>query len=68
MKTYTLKELRNKKQETQQKTANSININRSLYCHYENGIRMPRIDVAKKIAAHFEVKVDQIRFINKENK
>jgi putative transcriptional regulator len=68
MKTYTLKELRNKKQETQQKTANAIHIDRSLYSHYENGIRMPRIDVAKKIAAHFGVKVDQIKFINKNDK
>ena len=48
MKMYTLKELRNKKQETQNETANSININRSLYSHYENGIRIPRVDVAKK--------------------
>ncbi|MGJ0847749.1 helix-turn-helix transcriptional regulator [Tissierella praeacuta] len=68
MKTYTLKELRNKKQETQQKTAKAIDINRALYSHYENGRRVPRIDVAKKIAEHFGVKVDQIRFINKNKK
>lgn len=62
MKTFTLKEIRNKKKETQKETANAIGINRSLYSHYENGIRIPRVDIAKKIAAHFGVKVEQIIF------
>lgn len=67
MKTYTLKELRKINQETQEKTAKSININRSLYSHYENGIRIPRVAVAQKIASHFGVKVEQIEFINKKD-
>lgn len=64
--TYTLKKLRSEKQETQKQTADSININRSLYSHYENGLRIPRVDVAKKIATHFGVKVEQINFISKK--
>lgn len=62
MKTYTLKQLRAIKCETQEETAESININRSLYSHYENGIRVPRVDTAKQIARHFGVRVEQIKF------
>lgn len=66
MRTYTLKQLRKRRQETQIETAKSIDINRSLYSHYENGIRIPRVDVAKKIALHFGVKVEEIEFVNKK--
>lgn len=67
MKKYTLKQLRNLKQETQQQTADAVKLNRALYSHYENGIRVPRVDVAKRLAEHFGVTVEQIIFLNRND-
>lgn len=64
---YTLKQLRNKKNETQEQTAKSLGINRAIYSHYENGIRLPRINVAIKMADHFNVKIDDIIFLTKND-
>lgn len=61
---YTLKELRNKKNETQEQTAKALEINRAIYSHYENGIRLPRINVAIKMSIHFGIKIDDIIFLN----
>jgi len=60
---YKLKELRVKKHKTQEQTAKAIGINRAAYSHYENGLRLPRVDIASKIAAYFNVKVEDISFV-----
>lgn len=59
---YNLKELRKMMNETQKQTAKSLGINRAIYSHYENGIRIPRIDIATKMAVHFNVKLEDIIF------
>ncbi len=64
MKTYTLKELREMRNETQEQVSAAVGLNRALYSHYENGIRTPRVDVAKKIARYFDVSVEEIIFLN----
>lgn len=61
---HTLKQLRHKKNETQEQTSKSLDISRAMYSHYENGIRLPRINVAIKMATYFGVKVDDIIFLN----
>lgn len=63
-KTYTLKELRMMRDETQETVSRGIGINRALYSHYENGIRTPNVHVAKNIARYFGVKVDDIIFLS----
>ncbi|WMM24088.1 helix-turn-helix transcriptional regulator [Tissierella sp. MB52-C2] len=64
MEKYTLKQLREVKGETQEQVSTAIELNRALYSHYENGIRMPRVDIAKKIAKYFNVSVEEIIFLN----
>lgn len=66
-KKYSLKELRNKRNETQEQAAEAIGIARAVFCHYENGLRMPKVDVASKIASHFEVKIEEIIFLYKKD-
>jgi putative transcriptional regulator len=64
---YSLKELRTKKNKTQEQISNAIGINRAVYSHYENGLRIPKVDVACKIAVYFNVKVEDIIFITKND-
>ncbi|AOY76784.1 helix-turn-helix transcriptional regulator [Clostridium formicaceticum] len=59
-KKLTLKELRKKRKETQEAAAKGVGINRAIYSHYENGIRVPNVIVAKRIAEYFKVRVEDI--------
>ncbi|WP_368490735.1 helix-turn-helix transcriptional regulator [Clostridium sp. BJN0013] len=63
MKKYSLKELRVKKNKTQKEISKAIEINRATYSHYENGLRIPKIDIAGKLASYFGVMVENINFL-----
>lgn len=67
MSKYNLKELRRMKNETQKQTAQSLGINRAIYSHYENGIRTPKVDIATKMATYFNVKLEDIIFLYKND-
>lgn len=38
---------------TQSEVASLVGVDRSTYCHYERGTRVPRLDTALKLAAFF---------------
>ncbi|WP_217301917.1 helix-turn-helix transcriptional regulator [Clostridium sp. 001] len=63
MKKYSLKELRIKKNKTQEQISKAIGINRAAYSHYENGLRIPKVDVASKLASYFGVMIESINFL-----
>lgn len=67
MKKYTLKELRVKKNKTQDQIAKAVGINRAAYSHYENGLRIPKVDVASNLASYFGVMIENIIFLPKND-
>jgi transcriptional regulator with XRE-family HTH domain len=56
----TLKELRLKKNKTQQDVANYLGITRAAYSHFENSRNEPDISTLKKLAEYFEVSSDYL--------
>ena len=58
----TLAELRNERNLTQKELSEAIDISSSAIAMYETGERTPPIKKAKKIAAFFNVKIDDIFF------
>lgn len=55
-----VKELRNKKGLSQDRVAQAIGISRSRYSHYENNRVEPDIELIRKIANYYDVKVDYL--------
>lgn len=55
-----LKELRNKKGESQEAVANAIGISRARYSHYENNHVEPDIDLIRKLADYHNVDADYL--------
>ena len=55
-----IKELREKRGYTQQQLAEKVGTTNVTICRYINGERVPRIDVASKIAAIFNVSLDYL--------
>src|SRR5690625_1163679 len=55
-----LKELRKKREESQETTANNIGISRARYSHYENNHVEPDIEMIIKLAEYFEVDTDYL--------
>jgi len=62
----TLKEMRKSRKMTQAELANQIGKSRSAVCLYEQGKREPSINVARKIAAVFDVSLDLIEIDSHE--
>lgn len=57
-----LKRLRSAKGESQVEAAKELQISKSSYAAYEVGARVPRDDVKKRIAKHFDTCVQDIFF------
>lgn len=55
-----LKEIRKKRQETQQELADNTGLSRSTIASYETGASIPDIEIAAILAAHLEVSVDYL--------
>lgn len=62
-----LRELREQRGETQEKTAKCIGISKSALNMYERGERVPRDEIKVKIAAYFESTVQDIFFAKCEH-
>ena len=55
-----LKNLRLKKEITQEKIAKDLGISRQVYANYENGINDPSIDMLSKLANYFSCSIDYL--------
>ena len=55
-----LYDLRIAHKETQEQVAEAVGISHVALGRYENGLRLPRLDILNRIAAHFGVSVDEI--------
>lgn len=55
-----LRKLRSKK--TQEQVAQDLGVSLSAYVKYENGIRVPRDDIKKRIATYYNSTVQDIFF------
>ncbi|MEZ2733742.1 helix-turn-helix transcriptional regulator [Aneurinibacillus aneurinilyticus] len=55
-----LKELRQRKQLTQEETAKLLNISRGTYAHYEIDKRQPDFATLQKLADFFDVSIDYL--------
>ena len=53
-------DLRTGANETQEMTAEAVNISHVALARYENGQRMPKLDILSALAAHFGVSVDYL--------
>ena len=64
---YTIKELRARKNETQQETAKAIGVSYQAYNEWEvnNSLGITKLSTANKLAKHFGVKLDEIFFAGK---
>ncbi|MBR5357027.1 MAG: helix-turn-helix transcriptional regulator [Lachnospiraceae bacterium] len=60
MKLERLKELRLKKQLTQQEISDSLNIQREVYRRYESGQRSIPLELLIRIADYYDVSIDYI--------
>ena len=58
----TLVALRKERGETLSDVANAVGTSQSAISMYENGIRIPRDAIKKKLSTHFNVSVEQIFF------
>ena len=63
----TLKNLRNKKGLTQTQLAEKLWLNKSIISAYENQQRMPSLDVLIKLSYEFNVSMEYLLGIRKEN-
>lgn len=55
-----LYEIRMKRNETQESVAESVGISYVSLSRYENEQRMPKMDILKRLAAHYNVSVDEL--------
>lgn len=55
-----LKILRENRKKSQQEVCNALNIEQSTLANYENGKRVPKIDILVKIAKYYDVSVDYL--------
>lgn len=55
-----LKFLRESKQKSQQEVCKALNIEQSTLANYENGKRIPRIEILIKIAEYYQCSVDYL--------
>lgn len=62
-----LKTLRNQSHKSQQDVCQAINIEQSTLANYENGKRIPKIDILIKIAQYYNVTTDYLLGIQEEN-
>lgn len=53
-----LKELRRNSGKTQQEVANDLKITQKAYSNYENGTRLPNIEMIMDMAEYFKVPID----------
>lgn len=63
-----LKLLRNSKQKIQQEVCSALNIEQSTLANYENGKRVPKIEILIKIAEYYQCSVDFLLGIDKFGK
>lgn len=59
-----LSQLRNEIGKTQREIAKDMNVAVSTIAMYETGYRMPSLQMAKKLAEYFEIKIEDIAFVN----
>ena len=62
-----LKELRIRKNETQEELANAVGISPSAVAMYETGGRIPRDEIKISLAEHYRVSVESIFFPAKQH-
>lgn len=55
-----IKDLREDTDKTQGEIANDLNMHKTTYCRYEQGISTPTLDIAVMIANHYKVSLDYI--------
>ena len=53
-------DMRTQADETQEQTAEAVGISHVALARYENGQRMPKLDILSALAAHFGVSVDYL--------
>lgn len=53
-----LKELRKKNGKTQEEVAKDLNLSQQTYSNYENGTRLPNIDIIIDIANYYNISID----------
>lgn len=63
-----LKVLRESKQKSQQEVCSALNIEQSTLANYENGKRIPKIEILIKIAEYYQCSVDFLLGIEKSGK
>ena len=59
---FSVKELRARKNETQEQVANKIGISRQTYCSWEKDISNVAVSKVRALAEHFGVTLNQIKF------
>lgn len=59
-----LKFLRESKQKSQQEVCQALNIEQSTLANYENGRRIPRIEILIKIAEYYQCSIDYLLGLN----
>lgn len=62
-----LKTLRESKHKSQQEVCSALNIEQSTLANYENGKRIPKIEILIKIAEYYQCSVDFLLGIEKSN-
>ena len=55
-----IKLLRNRNKYSQEEVSKSLNLYRSTYSGYENGVSIPGIDILIKIADYYQISVDDL--------
>ncbi|MCD8106209.1 MAG: helix-turn-helix domain-containing protein [Lachnospiraceae bacterium] len=61
-----IRALRRQSHFTQQEVSEQLHIQRSAYCNYENGIRIPPLNVIVRLAELYHVSVDYIIYSKEE--
>lgn len=59
---FSVKELRARKNETQEQVANKIGISSQTYCSWEKDISNVAVSKVRALAEHFGVTLNQIKF------
>lgn len=60
--TYSLKELRARKNKTQEEVAKDLGISHQTYCAWEKDVSRVKVSKAYKIAKYFGVTLDELDF------
>lgn len=63
---YSLRAIRNNKNETQEQSAKAVGVSVDTWANYEKGITYPDIPILKRIEAHFGVSYNDIDFFCNE--